>query len=191
MVHKQLNKIGHLDKDTRSKSDEILTPKYVVKPILKYIPKNYIVWCPFDKSYSKFVRLLKKRGNRVVCSHIDEGKDFFKYKPKNFDCIISNPPFSKKDAVLKRCYSLGKPFSLLLPITALGGAKRQKLYSLYGCEVLFLGGRIGFYTKNDLSTIKEKTGFECVYVCHNILPDKMIYEKVKKTQEPYFRRFKV
>lgn len=183
-MHKQLNKIGHLSVNERSDSDEVLTPRYAVRPILRFIPKNSVVWCPFDKKDSKFVRLLKKKGHTVIHSHISK-KDFFKYIPDKFDLIVSNPPFSKKDKVLQRCFELGKPFALLLPITALGGSKRQKLYCKYGCEVLFLGCRIGFYTNNDLSEIKEKAGFECVYICHNLLPDKMIYTKVKKKQEPY------
>ena len=29
-------------------NDECYTPDYGVKPILKYIPKGAIVWCPFD-----------------------------------------------------------------------------------------------------------------------------------------------
>ena len=29
-------------------NDESYTPDYGVKPILKYIPKDAIVWCPFD-----------------------------------------------------------------------------------------------------------------------------------------------
>lgn len=29
-------------------NDECYTPAYGVKPILKYIPKDWVVWCPFD-----------------------------------------------------------------------------------------------------------------------------------------------
>ena len=38
-------------------------------------------------------------------------------KPVQFDCIITNPPFSLKQEFLQRCYELGKPFALLLPLT--------------------------------------------------------------------------
>lgn len=32
--------------------DESYTPAYGVKPILKYIPEDAIIWCPFDKEES-------------------------------------------------------------------------------------------------------------------------------------------
>ena len=35
-------------------NDECITLPYAVKPILKYIPKDAIVWCPFDKEWSSF-----------------------------------------------------------------------------------------------------------------------------------------
>ena len=38
-------------------NDECYTPHYAVKPILKYIPKDAIVWCPFD---TERVNLLNK-----------------------------------------------------------------------------------------------------------------------------------
>ena len=34
-------------------NDECYTPDYGVKPILKYIPQNAKVWCPFDKAESE------------------------------------------------------------------------------------------------------------------------------------------
>jgi hypothetical protein len=37
-------------------NDECHTPGDAVAPILKYIPKGAIVWCPFDKSNSEFVK---------------------------------------------------------------------------------------------------------------------------------------
>ena len=36
-------------------NDEVYTPDYAVYPILKFVPRNSIVWCPFDTSESKFV----------------------------------------------------------------------------------------------------------------------------------------
>ena len=40
---------------SKGKNDECYTPKNAVIPIIKYIPKKYIVWCPFDKEDSEFV----------------------------------------------------------------------------------------------------------------------------------------
>lgn len=37
-------------------NDECHTPSYAVTPIIEYIPKDAIVWCPFDTSKSSFVK---------------------------------------------------------------------------------------------------------------------------------------
>ena len=50
-------------------NDECYTPLYGVTPILKYIPKDTIVWCPFDTFESHFVREISKT-NKVIESHV-------------------------------------------------------------------------------------------------------------------------
>ena len=54
-------------------NDECYTPAYGVEPILEYIPKDAIVWCPFDDENSEFVKQISKQ-NIVVTSHINEDK---------------------------------------------------------------------------------------------------------------------
>ena len=98
----------------KKSSDEQYTPAYAVAPIIKYIPGNKIVWCPFDTEHSEYVLALKAAGIRVVHSHILTGEDFFVYEPEEWDLIVSNPPFSIKQKVVERCLALGKPFALLL-----------------------------------------------------------------------------
>ena len=43
---------------SQGKNDECYTPRYVVEEIVKYIPKNKIVWCHFDTDKSEFVKVL-------------------------------------------------------------------------------------------------------------------------------------
>jgi hypothetical protein len=61
-----------MDKVASSGNDEFYTPKYAVKPIIKYLrmKKFNTVWCPFDTRDSWFVKLLKREGLNVVYSHI-------------------------------------------------------------------------------------------------------------------------
>lgn len=47
-------------------NDECYTPKYWVKPILKFLPKDKIIWCPFDKETSEFVVELRGGGGGVL-----------------------------------------------------------------------------------------------------------------------------
>ena len=122
-----------------SRFDELYTPEYAVEPILKYIPREVkTIWCPCDSGQSKIIKALFLQKYDVIPSHIDEGKDFFTYEPiREYDMIITNPPYSIKDKIIKRCYELGKPFALLLPLTALEGTKRNKMFGAgIGCVVL-------------------------------------------------------
>ena len=93
--------IGYLTAKKTKLSDECYTPKYAVLPVLEFLNKNKVIWCPFDSSKSEFVKVLKKNGNKVIFSHLEQGKDFFKYEPKQkYDIIISNPPYTIKDKVI-------------------------------------------------------------------------------------------
>ena len=57
--------------------DEQYTPKYGVEVLLPHIQhlKDKIIWCPFDREDSQFVKVLKENGFKVVYSHIDYGQD--------------------------------------------------------------------------------------------------------------------
>jgi hypothetical protein len=61
-----------------------------------------------------------------------------------FDCIVTNPPYDIKQKFLERCYTLKKPFAMLMPLTTLETRKRQKLFRDNGVEVLFMPERINF-----------------------------------------------
>lgn len=70
-----LNK-GYLTAKTDKASDEVYTPAYAVKPIIKYLEMfdtNATVWCPFDLSSSHYVKEIEKAGFKVIHTHIDEG----------------------------------------------------------------------------------------------------------------------
>ena len=108
-----------MDKVAGSGNDEFYTPEYAVKPILKYIKQSSIVWCPFDTEESLFVKVLKKNGHKVINTHLEMGVDFFDYEPKEYDYIISNPPYSIKTEVLNRLFELNKPFAMLVGVVGL------------------------------------------------------------------------
>ena len=177
-----LNK-GYLTAKNNIDADEMYTPFYCVEPILKYIDKSMTIWCPFDKEWSAYVKLLKENGNKVIYTHIDDGKDFFKFEPDEYDAIISNPPFSKKDRVLKRLYQLDKPFAVLLPMNSLQGITRYK-YFKNGIQLLAFDQRVGFHNVDNLEKPVEGTPFASAYFCRNILPKDLIIEQLKKYYRP-------
>ena len=126
-------------------SNDFQTPPEALYPLLPYLKKNWIIWeCACGKgNLSKY---LIQKGYRVIASDILTGNDFLTWQPKEFDCIVTNPPFSLKQEFLERCYELGKPFALLLPITTFETAKRQRLFKKYGVQVIFFDKRINFET---------------------------------------------
>ena len=51
-----LNK-GYLRAKRTVESDEYYTPEYAILPLLKYIPINMKIWCPFDDYSSNYVKI--------------------------------------------------------------------------------------------------------------------------------------
>ena len=168
--------IGYLQSDSSKNGDEQYTPSYAVRPLLEFIPSNKIIWCPFDKEWSAFVDVLENNGNKVIYSHIDYGQNFFDYEPQKWDILVSNPPFSKKDAVLRRAYELNKPFALLLPLTSLEGINRGKMYRENGIELLVFDRRCNFIYNN----AKKSNWFNTSWFCWNVLPKQLIFEELNK-----------
>lgn len=171
-----INGHGDSNKDT----DECYTPEYAVLPLLKYILKDMKVWCPFDKEDSAYVKIFRENGYDVIYSHIENGKDFFKYEPEEYDIIISNPPFSLSFEILTRLYNLGKPFVMLMPLKYLQAKNRGGLFVKNGIQLLSFNERIGYYTNGDMTKPKEGNYQASSYFCWKILPKDLIIEILNK-----------
>ena len=158
------NKVGN---------DENYTPTNGVIPILKYIPEDAIVWCPFDKDDSNFVKLIGLT-NEVVYSHIDTDQNFFDYEPNEWDIIISNPPFKNKRKFFERAISFNKPFALLMTLAWLNDSAPKQLFMDIDLQLLMFDKRIK-YTNPD-GRANNKITFSSGYYCFNLLPKQIIME---------------
>ena len=126
-------------------SDDFQTPPEALKPLYLHLKKTWLIWeCAEGKG--NITKTMRSNGYDVIGSDILDGRDFLKWKPEKFDCIVTNPPYSLKLEFLVRCYSLEKPFALLLPLTTLETRKRQSLFAKHGLEVIFMPKRINFET---------------------------------------------
>lgn len=169
-----------LDIVAGSKNDEFYTPSYAVEPILKYLNNNSTIWCPFDTKESLFVTMLKSKGHNVINTHIINGEDFFKIE-KQCDYIISNPPYSLKTEILQRLFELDKPFAMLLGVVGLfESQKRFEMFRDNEFEILYMNRRVSYF--KDYSDEKPSLNppFSSVYLCHNILPEKIMFEEINK-----------
>ena len=179
--------IGYLTAKTNKASDETFTPAYAVKPLIKYVElfkqhsgkEKITIWCPFDLKTSKYVEIFSRLQNvKVIYTHIDSGENFFFYEPEEeYDIIISNPPFSCKDAVLKRLSELDKPFAMLLPVPTLQGQARFP----YLKDIQYLGfdKRINFYRDQSMTKTQDGVSFGTCYLCKKFLPKDLIIEELE------------
>lgn len=154
---------------SKGNNDEMYTPKYAVKPILKYIEKDWVVWCPFDTEDSEFVKEIKKT-NKVIYSHIKNGEDFYEYEPnEHWDCIISNPPFTNKRYIFERALSFGKPIALLMTNTWLNDKYSKWVFyeSNRDMQLLMFDKRIHYISPN--GSVSKKTTFSSSYYCSDFL----------------------
>ena len=151
-------------------NDECYTPRYGVEPLLEFLPtfKESIIWCPFDKEDSEFVKVLSKNGYNIVFSHIDNGQDFYTYEPEKWDVIVSNPPFTNKKKIFERVNSFNKPYCLLMTLAWLNDSAPKELWRDRDLQLLMFDRRIRF------KGMDNKISFSSAYYCYNFLPKQII-----------------
>lgn len=156
--------------------DELYTPPILVEPILKHIDKSLTVWCPFDTEESEFVIALKERGNKVISSHIWKGQDFLEWEPEeHYDVIVSNPPFSIKEKVLRRAYSLNKPFALLLGTPILNYHNICNVFTEFNNDIQLM------IPDKKVSFNGTAPSFSFSYFCRKIMPWQLEFVKLPHT----------
>lgn len=178
---------------SKGRNDECWTPAYGVRPILKFIPKDAVAWCPFDTGQSEFVKQIGLT-NQVTWSHLSYGEDedFFKYEPADWDVMVSNPPFTGKRKIFERALSFGKPFALLMNLAWLNDAAPVQIWSEAGRELqlMLFDKRIEFLRppmpiqpelieSPAIRTGKKQITFSSGYFCADFLPRQIVTESLR------------
>jgi hypothetical protein len=156
---------------TTAKHDEAYTPKEAIYPLLPFLKKEWKIW-ECASGTGELVKHFREEGFEVI-----GGNNFFE---DNFeaDVIVTNPPYSLKEEFIERAYKIGKPFALLLPLTALEGIKRGALYSKYGIQLIIPNRRINFMIPSG----KKSIWFQTAWFTHGLnLPKDLIFVELKKT----------
>lgn len=144
------NNMKKLAIQSSGRPDNFQTPKIALDILLPYLPKSWRIWeCAWGNG--NLYNFLIQEGYNVLGTDINGEKGHclnFLTETMSFpyDCIVTNPPYSLKSKFLKRCYELDKPFALLLPLTALEGKERGKLYKQNGIQLIIPNKRINFET---------------------------------------------
>jgi hypothetical protein len=150
--------------------DLFQTPPEALDPLYPLLPRDWRIWeCACGEG--NLVRALEGHGYSVIgtdasTDYAAESTDFLSADPPpGIDCILTNPPFSLKDDFLSRCYELGKPFALLLPLTGLEGLRRQELFRRHGVELVLMPRRLHFQTPNFTEGRKSSSWFATAWYC--------------------------
>ena len=154
--------------------DHVATPRWVVENIYDIIDiKSFkSIWFPFNNYDSEFKLKADELNLKYRATHIFDnlGNDFFKtLPPTDCDLMISNPPFSQQNEIIKRAFFLVgtgqiKSFALLLPLSTLETPARAELYEKHADKL-----SIGIFRKR-IKFIGHKTSFNkgCCWICYNI-----------------------
>lgn len=167
--------MGLRDLKANNRSDIFQTDQEDVRPLLPFLKPFKKVWEP-AAGEGQIVNFLRSQGFDVMGTDIMGGFDFLSPVSAMFakcDVIVTNPPFTKKDEFLGRCYALEKPFALLLPITAFDSKDRRRMFKTHGVQVLLPDRRAVFTTPSG------KTGgswFYCAWFCQGLnLPEQLTF----------------
>lgn len=181
---KQLN--GHnYKRDTKSNRagvayepqgyDACQTPPYALDPLLPYLDRTFAIWEPAAGDNHLVEAFFDAGFDHVYASDMLTGENFLEYEPDlQWDCIVTNPPYSLKYEFLERCYSLGKPFALLVPVEMLGSGKSQMLMQQHGFEIMLLSRRIDFKMPN-AGWAGAGAQFPTLWLCWQLLPRPVMF----------------
>lgn len=151
--------------------DDFQTEDAALDYIVPFIPKGTgLIWEPAS-GQQNLVSGLRYRGFEVIGTDIKTGQDFM---DTNLACdmILTNPPFSIKEKFLGRCYNLGKPFALLLPVSVFDAVDRRALFRDFHTEFIFPPRRVNFETPNHAANVaagkKTSAWFYSIWVTHKL-----------------------
>lgn len=137
------------DEHTPDPRDQCQTPDYAIDPLLPFLRPEWTLWEP-AAGEGLLVEALHDGGIRnVISSDVITGQNFFTFEPEqSWDVLVTNPPFSLKYRFLERCYALGKPFALLMPVETIGAQTAQNYFREHGVEVIFMDRRVNYKMPN-------------------------------------------
>ena len=150
----------------KTKLDDYTTPLYVWKMLVEYLDldKNTIIYEPFY-SEGKSGEYLERLGYKNI---IHKCEDFFEnYENYNFDLILSNPPYSIKQNILKILYKIDKPFVLIMPTSIISKLYVKNIFKddIDKIQYIIPNRRIQFEKKGFNN---KRTPFDTLFFCYKM-----------------------
>lgn len=169
--------------------DRCQTPAYALEPLLPYLVGKRFVWEP-ARGEGKLEDALHKAGFLVTSGDILTGQNFFAVTPPIVDCLVTNPPFSVKYPWIARCFEIGLPFALLIPVSSIGAVGCNALMRKHENDtgIILMDKRVDYHMP-----VAGESGsgaqFASLWLCYKLLPERIVYAtlnkpKVKKSRLP-------
>lgn len=147
---------------TRREDAEIIADHLIQIPLK--------AWLPFNDTNSVWVPVLTERGFDVVAT---DGDFFTTDPPDGVQCIISNPPFSKKRDVMERIKALNLRFALILPFQWLNDGIPLE----YGHQLMLFRQRMYFNTPQG---VLNKPRANCFVLSDGLLKNDLTFIDKRK-----------
>ena len=150
-------------------SDEWFTDQQTVELVVSLLQPKGTICCPFDSSESLFTKVAESIGKCIYGMTDWLGSNY------EYDYLMTNPPFSIKDAVIEKVAKSGKPSALILPLDSLGGVNRHRIFNEYGYPAIYIPTRrISYF--NDQWVKKQGANFHSVILLFHTNREGIIWE---------------
>lgn len=161
------------------------TPNYVVDLLVPFIPKDVEFIWECAAGDGKIVYQLRKYGYDIIGTDLksDLHTNFLDYFPNfNFDCIITNPPFSLKYKFIYKALEYDVPFAFLIPFDMC--QKMARLFMDYGVQGLVPTARIDYLTPNGKQGKESSSQFHSFWLCYKFdLPNQLTFVELTKKEK--------
>lgn len=126
------------NKTIRIGSDNYPTPHYTIKPLIEKISdwnkvNSFLEPCKGD---GRILDYIPDNIKKIWCE-IREDRNYFDFKIKNIDLIITNPPFTESLEFLKKSLTEAKTVCYLQRLNWLGSKKRKDFWNNNTPDYLF------------------------------------------------------
>jgi hypothetical protein len=161
-----------------SSLDDFQTPPAALDILLPYLTKFDMIWeCACGNG--NLVNALRANDYKVIGT--DKEYDFITSPPPaDVKCIVTNPPYSLKNEFVARCFVLGLPFALLMPLSALEGKERQVFYRQSGLQLIIPDKRFHFACPEKVQGRESNSWFATAWFCHGLsLPRDLLFVETK------------
>lgn len=142
-------------------TDDYVTPQKEWQRLKDFIKPNQIIWDPFYCDGTSKAYLQDTFEPKEV---IHEDVDYLnnQCEPDTYDIIVTNPPFSQKDQILRWLIDLDKPFCVLFPMTMITTKKFLKLIKDKDIKFILPSGRIRFERNGE--PLKSSSFYTCIWI---------------------------